>query len=122
METVSGISIYFCDNRIHILKDTIRALGNPRYVHLHINEEKKYLFISACEKDKDAFRIYYKVNDATDEMNPKRFHINAKGLLNYLSKVIGVERYSDSLRFPGQLLEGDSIVYFDLTNYEVIPY
>lgn len=122
METVSGISIYFCDNRIHILKDTIRALGNPRYVHLHINEEKKYLFISACEKDKDAFRIYYKTSNITDELNPKRFHINAKGLLNYLSKIIGVERDSDSLRFPGELLEGENIIYIDLTKYEIIPY
>lgn len=122
MEGPIGISIYFRNDRIHIWKSTIRVLENPRYVHLRMNEGKKYLFISACEKDKDAFRIYYSLANSEDNSRPKRFHINAKGLLTYLSRIIGVERDSDSLKFFGELLLPEKAVCIDLKNYEIIPY
>lgn len=184
-----GISLYFRNNRIHIRKGTIEVLNHPAYVHLFINEGKKQMFIQSCEKNKDAFRVYYKAgverteesfeentvlhadndepeiscekskkdslnngkNSSTIEINPvmdktensnlssdsskkrsvgpkeiavrpERFYINAKSLLDYLSKIIGVDRQSESLRYYGELLPDGKTLYVDLTQYEVIPY
>lgn len=184
-----GISLYFRNNRIHIRKGTIELLNHPAYVHLFINEGKKQMFIQSCEKNKDAFRVYYKArverteesfeentvlhadndepeiscekskkdslnngkNSSTIEINPvmdktensnlssdsskkrsvgpkeiavrpERFYINAKSLLDYLSKIIGVDRQSESLRYYGELLPDGKTLYVDLTQYEVIPY
>ena len=184
-----GISLYFRNNRIHIRKETIEVLNHPAYVHLFINEGKKQMFIQSCEKNKDAFRVYYKagverteesfeentvlhadndepeiscekskkdslnngknsstmdinpVMDKTENSNlssdsskersvgpkdiavwPERFYINAKSLLDYLSKIIGVDRQSESLRYYGELLPDGKTLYVDLTQYEVIPY
>ena len=184
-----GISLYFRNNRIHIRKGTIEVLNHPAYVHLFINEGKKQMFIQSCEKNKDAFRVYYKagverteesfeentvlhadndepeiscekskkdslnngknsstidinpVMDKTENTNlssvsskkrsvgpkeiavrPERFYINAKSLLDYLSKIIGVDRQSESLRYYGKLLPDGKTLYVDLTQYEVIPY
>lgn len=147
------------------------------------------MFIQSCEKNKDAFRVYYKagverteesfeentvlhadndepgisyekskkyslnngknsstidinpVMDKTENSNlssvsskersvgpkeiavrPERFYINAKSLLDYLSKIIGVDRQSESLRYYGELLPDGKTLYVDLTQYEVIPY
>ena len=114
--------MYFRDSRIHVRKGTIVALGNPHYVHLHVNEKKKQMFIEPCEKDRDSFRIYYKKDEDSDDENPVRCYINAKRVLDYLSRLIGVDRYSESLRFYGEMIEEDNVLYIDLTNYEVIPY
>lgn len=63
-----GISLYFRNNRIHIRKGTIEVLNHPAYVHLFINEGKKQMFIQSCEKNKDAFRVYYKAGvERTEE-------------------------------------------------------
>lgn len=63
-----GISLYFRNNRIHIRKGTIEVLNHPAYVHLFINEGKKQMFIQSCEKNKDAFRVYYKARvERTEE-------------------------------------------------------
>lgn len=55
-------------------------------------------------------------------IRPERFYVNAKSLLDYLAKVIGVSRQSDSLRYIGELLPDGKTVYIDLTHYEIIPY
>lgn len=55
-------------------------------------------------------------------IRPERFYVNAKSLLDYLAKVIGVSRQSDSLRYVGELLPDGKTVYIDLEQYEVIPY
>lgn len=55
-------------------------------------------------------------------IRPERFYVNAKSLLDYLAKVIGVSRQSDSLRYVGELLPDGETVYIDLTRYEVIPH
>ena len=46
-----GIGAYFDQGRIRIRYKTIENLGFPEYIHLRLNEEKKYLFIEGCEQD-----------------------------------------------------------------------
>lgn len=53
---------------------------------------------------------------------PERFYINAKPLLDYLARLIGVERESESLRYYGQLLPDEKTIYINLVNYEIITY
>ena len=119
---VAGISMYFRFDRINIRKGTLIALGRPHYVHLRVNEKKKLLFIIPCEKDRDAFRIYYKDSDEAGKESPLRCYINAKKVMDYLAKVVGVDRYSESLRFSGEVVERENRIYIDLTKYDVIPY
>lgn len=119
MSSETGISIYFRDNRIHIRQKTIHDLGKPEYIHLLINEEKKQMFIQSCERDRDAFRLYY--SDEEDN-RAQTCYINAKAFLIYLSGVIGVEPGSDSLWYSGKLLADGKTVYIDLREYRKIPY
>lgn len=112
-----GISLYFAANRINIHKQTIYDLGKPEYIHLLINEKEKQMFIQSCERDLDAFRLYY-APESGDKAG--RFYVNAKSLLTYLANVIGVDRNGPSLRFFGILLENGATVYINLKEYEVI--
>ena len=122
---VPGISMYFTNDRIYVRKDTIRSLKNPDYVHLYINRGNKLLFIVPCEKDKDSFRIHYEEWVAyVDEYgnkhkDPQAFFINAKRLLDFLAKIVGVKRDSVSLRFAGILRDGQVII--NLKKFEPVP-
>ena len=87
-----------------------------------MNEEQKQLFIARCEKDEDSFRVYYKKSDESEETSPLVCYINAKRILDYFARVVGVRRNSDSLRFKGEVYEEGRIVFIDLSNYEVITH
>lgn len=121
MALETGITLYFRDNRIHIRRKTIWDLENPSYVHLYINEKEKQMFIQSCDRDKDAFRVYYSKKEQDDTESAVRFYINAKRLLEYLAKVIGVSG-RESLWYSGELLEDEKTVYINLVDYRVIPY
>ena len=77
------------------------------------------MFIQSCERDRDAFRLYY--SDEEDS-RAETCYINAKAFLIYLSGVIGVEPDSDSLWYSGELLADGKTVYIDLREYRKIPY
>lgn len=145
-----GITLYFRHDCINIRKGTIEVLDWPDYVYLYVNRSKKQLFIQSSTRNKDAFRVYYKLGEQekreeklveqgkkieekiekAEEQEKKtekrdkleRFYVNAKPLLDYLAKVVGVGRQSESLRYSGELLPDGKTVYIDLNNYEVIPY
>ena len=111
----SGISLYFNQDRIRIRHRTIKELDYPEHIHLRINEEKKYLFIEKCARDKDSFRIEY----SDGKIKGQGCFISAKAYLRYLAAVIGVPVNSPSLRFYGYLMP-DGTVFIDLNRYEVI--
>ena len=121
MDSIAGISMYFRDNRINVRKETMRVLGNPRYLKLKVNEQQKVLFLLASERDKDAIRIIINKTQDDDD-GQQHYYVNAKKLVEYLARLIGVERYSESLRFRGIYMEEENAVCIDLNNYEVIPY
>ena len=111
------MTLNFRDNRMHILRKTIYDLGKPRHIHLRIDEKNRRMFIQACEKDRDAFRVDY-----DDDDRAERCYIYAKPLIRYLAGVVGVSRASDSLRFSGMLLPEEHTVLIDLNRYRKIPY
>ena len=111
-----GIGAYFNQGRIRIRYKTIKDLGYPEYIHLRLNEEKKYLFIEGCEQDMDAFRIrYVRDQDGKKVMEPSCY-INSKKFLEFLADVIGVPVASPSLRFAGRIMP-DGTVFIDLNRY-----
>ena len=119
MRGESGISTYFKGDRIRMRYKTIEDLKYPEYIHLRLNEEKKYLFLEKCERDMDAFRIEYRQATEGKKVRDPSCYINAKYFLEYMAGVIGVAKNSPSLRFKGQLLP-DGTVFVDLNHYEVI--
>jgi len=122
---VPGISMYFTNDRIYLRKQTIMALRSPAYIHLSINRGNKLLIITPCEKDKDAFRVHYNewytyTIDGVKYKDPLASFINAKWLLDFLARIVGVKRDSISLRFAG-LLHNEEII-IDLKHYEEVIY
>lgn len=114
MGTEVGMSIYFRANRIRFRNKLIQELGNPTYIHLFIDGKDKIMYVQTCDRDKDAFKMYYR-----EDSNSENFYINAKVLMQYLAKVIGVPKDSVSLRFEGILLDEHTIM-IALDEYEPI--
>lgn len=113
----TGVSFYFRVDRIRMRYQTIIDLGRPQYVHFRVDERRKWMFIQACERDQNAFTLFYKDEGRIHES--KNF-INAKRFLTYLANVVGVPRDSESLFFPGVLIPEMQAVFIDLRNYERI--
>ena len=111
-----GLGAYFNQGRIRIRYKTIKELGYPEYIHLRLNEEKKYLFIEGCEQDMDAFRIRYAQDQDRKKVIEPSCYINSKKFLEYLADVIGVSAASPSLRFAGRIMP-DGTVFIDLNRY-----
>ena len=111
-----GIGAYFNQGRIRIRYKTIKDLGYPEYIHLRLNEEKKYLFIEGCEQDMDAFHIRYAQDQDGKKVTEPSCYINSKKFLEYLADVIGVSADSPSLRFAGRIMP-DGTVFIDLNRY-----
>ena len=109
----------FYDDRIHIWKQTIEYLEKPHYLKLYVNEKNKWLFLQISEKrDCNTFKVYY----TKDKDLMVRCHIMAKKLMKYFASAIGVPYPSDSLKFIGRYMEEENALFFNLTEYEVIPY
>ena len=113
------LAFYFRDKRINIGKKTMEAIGMPDYVHLLLDRREKWLFVKGCEKDNDAFNVYYTTGENSDIL---RYYINGKALLEKLAVMIGAEKESESIRFNGRYIEEDDAVFFNLNEYTVIPY
>lgn len=114
MSAENGMSVYFRSNRIRFRNKAIDDLGKPEYIHLFIDSRDKIMYIQSCERDKDAFKLYYR-----KDSNEENFYIAAKILMQYLARVIGVEEDSPSLRFDGILLD-ENTVMIALDEYEEI--
>ena len=135
-----GISAYFNQDKIRIRFRTLEDLNYPEYIHFLIDEKKKHMFIEKCKRDLDAFRIDYRnrksvkngnggndsVQSETEDGCRRRIHeqsvyLHEKRFLDYLARVIGVPRNSQSLRFNGKL-QKDGRIFIDLNEYTVIKY
>ena len=112
------LAFYFRYNKIYIGKKTMAALGMPQYVHLLVDRKEKWLFVKACKRDKDAFNVYYSPVDG-DEI---RYTINEKPLLLWFSRIIGLDKDSQSIRFEGNFMEEENAVFFDMNKYTFITY
>ena len=113
------ISFLFKADRINIWRETVENLGMPQYIHLLINEKEKKMFIQTCERDKDAFRLYYTRGKTG---NKAHLHVNAKRLMKYLAVLCETDYNGPSIRFDGVLLEDGHTIYYNLLEYEIIEF
>ena len=113
------LAFYFRYNRIYIGKKTMQVLGMPDYVHLLINEKEKWLFIKSCEKDKNAFNVYFTCGEDSDNM---QYLINEKPLLKWLARIMGVEGMADTVQFSGLYIPDDEAVFFNMKRYSVMSH
>jgi hypothetical protein len=93
----------------------------PKYIHVLINEDEKAVFIQKCEYDQDAFEVRFE-HLKKDGSLLMYYKINAKPLLRYFARLLGVGFDSESFWFSGILLDDGVTVYVDLKKYQIIPY
>ena len=113
MSTEIGLSISFRWSRIRFRTALIECIGNPEYIHLLVDARNKLLYIQSCERDKDAFKVYFRAckRDAA-------FYIRGKSLMQNIAKLIGVDGES-TLRYAGTQIDESTIVIY-LNAYEEI--
>lgn len=114
MSAKIGMSLYFQKNCIRFRNGAISELGNPEYIHLFIDSRDKIMYIQSCNKDKNAFKLYYR-----EDKGEEKFYLYAKILMQYLATVIGVAPDSVSLRFSGVMLD-EQTVMIALDEYEEV--
>lgn len=114
MSMECGMSLYFKANRIRFRNQLIMDLGSPDFVHLFIDTKKRFVYVQACQEDRDAFKLYY-IKGPGDQ----NFYIRAKKLLTFLAKMIDVEADSFSYRFSGDIVDSKT-ARISLNDYEVI--
>lgn len=112
MSAEIGMSLYFRKNCIRFRNGAISELGNPKFIHLFIDSRDKIMYIRFCNKDKNAFKLYYR-----EGKGEEKFYLYAKILMQYLATVIGVAPDSVSLRFSGVMLD-EQTVMIALDEYE----
>lgn len=112
-----GISIYFRNNRMNIHRRAIYAIGKPSYIHLLFDRERMTLGVQSCERDRDAFRVTYKKGREA----ATNCYVNSKLLIAYFARIMGVSTMSDSMLFPGVVLDDGITIQVDLRKYEIIP-
>ena len=99
-----GLSISFRWNRIRFRNALIESIGNPEYIHLLINSTDRMLYIQACQRDKDAFKVYFQ-NDPSDAA----FYLRGKRLMQYIARLIGVDEDA-SVRYLGTQVDERTVV------------
>jgi len=97
-------------HRIRFFKTLLSALGNPKYIQLMVNVEKKLLIVRYSEKeDRSTIKICSNIekNDCYEVYSMKFIH----KLLN----LIGSTDNSNSYRLSGLLSQAERVVVFPLT-------
>lgn len=117
MMELTSISFYGRSGGIHIFKDAIRAMGQPRFIRFCINADATSLAVVSYSKiSLTSFRVPKNIND-----EDAKIEIYSKGLIRGLCSRLGWKE-THSYRVPGRVLDNQSAVIFDLRRAEEIPY
>ena len=109
-----GLRIDAKYNRIYIHKATLKAIGDPEFVSLGINpDKKKMVVLVSAAKSKNAIRV----QDAEDNT----FFVQSKVLLDGIRTVAPQIGAQDSCLLYGTLLKERKAVAFDMNNLEMMP-
>ncbi len=99
-------------NRIRIHKNTLRALGNPRFVVLIVNPEEHTIGIKcSSQDDKLSHRIRQSI------MNTKgSYELYSKSLISELRNVCPDWCDTGKYRLEGEIIPAENIAVFDMIN------
>lgn len=104
-----GISFQLQSNRMYIFHSTIIALGEPKFIRLLFNPQKKRLAVQACAKRKPESFIVPRYEPET-----WAFPISSFPLSQMLSDCCAWDR-NQTYRVFGELHKEYKLVEFDLT-------
>ena len=93
-------------------KLTLEQLGYAAFVHMFIDQEKKQVFIQACEKDKAAIPFYKEPEEGKQLL----VRITGKKNSQRLMELAGVMDCGKGIRFYGDFLPEDNAIVFDMTS------
>ena len=112
-ENELGLRIDAKYNRIYIHKATLKSIGDPEFVSLGINPDKKKLVVLvSAAKAKNAIRV----QDAEDNT----FFVQSKVLLDGIRTVVPQIGAQDSCLLYGTLLKERNAVAFDMNHIRKI--
>jgi hypothetical protein len=106
-----AIAIDFKGNRIRIHRSTLRAIGNPEYIHLLINPEERTLAIQRSDRsDLKAYRLPPKRFE-----DHRSFEITSKALMRNLLLLCSEWQDEHLYHVHGEIIPVENIVRFNLT-------
>lgn len=110
------ISFYSKWGSIRIFKDSVRAIGMPKFIRFRINEDATSLLLEPFDRiTLTSFRVSAKLDDDEGKME-----VYSKPFVRGLSKRLGWEN-GKSYRVPGKVLSKQGVVLYDLTKAQEIP-
>lgn len=115
MDNTVYISFYLKNDTVYVFRDVIRILNNPKFVHILIRSDGKFLLLKACDKKSfNSFRV------------PRNLY-NEKGCMRVYSRrfcKLMADRLkwntNKSYRIPGKIISNLQGVIFDLTEAAII--
>lgn len=111
------ISIYGRKPCVRIYKDSIRAIGMPKFIRFRISEDATKLLIEPFDRiTLTSFRLPQNIDDEDSKME-----VYSSALVRGLSKRLGWGE-TTSHRVPGKVYAKQGIIMYDLTKAEIIVY
>lgn len=106
----SNITIDAKRNRIRFYKTLLKSLGNPQYIRIMVNREKKIFMVLSGEKGVDSIKI----NSHLQSDNS--YEIHSKLFIEKLCEMMNWTDISCSYRIEGDLENAPESVAFNLEN------
>lgn len=99
------------ERTITFSKVAIEALKFTPNIHMYINRERKILAFQQAEKDENSIPFYHKPKEGC----PVLVRISDKKKAKLILNLSEQETSEKGIRFFGQLIEEENLIYFDLT-------
>lgn len=115
MAQPTNIAIYGRKPCVRIYKESIRAIGIPKFIRFRISEDATQLLLEPYDRiTLTSFRLPSNFDDEDTKVE-----IYSTGLVRALCQRLGWLE-SSSHRVPGKVYEKQGVIVFDLTNAEEI--
>ena len=106
-----AITVYAKYYRICIYRSVLAALGNPRFIHLGVNDQATgVMVLGKWGEQQRALRVHLNKNGT--------FMVHSKALIEEIQAASGMMTEPGSYRLRGRLLEAENAVVFPVKDME----